>query len=257
LSVPPLEILHEDAHLLAVAKPAGVLTQRNARGEAGLEDDVRRRLRADDPNAYLGTVHRLDRPVSGVILWAKTPKAARRLAEQFARREVTKEYWAVVAGEPEHAVGVWEDWLCHDETGTGRAAQVCLALAPGARQAVTRFQMARAKRLPESTTWLRLWPETGRTHQLRVQSATRNLPILGDVAYGAPESWGEGIALHAALLRVRHPVSGERLEFRAPVPKWWSSRGIELGATDPSAVPAPAPAPASGGRQAPDDRECV
>jgi 23S rRNA pseudouridine1911/1915/1917 synthase len=243
LPVAALEILHEDPHLLAVAKPAGMLTQRNALGEPALEDEVRRYLlRAGEASVYLGTVHRLDRPVSGVVLWAKTPKAARRIADQFARRDVMKEYWAVVAGRPDQAMGVWEDWLCHDESGSGRATQVCLALAPGARQAVTRFQIERAVRLPQFTTWLRLWPETGRTHQLRVQSAARQLPILGDRAYGASESWPEGVALHAASLRVQHPVSGERLAFHARVPDWWGGRGIELGAL-----------PASGGRQPPDD----
>src|SRR3982751_2969190 len=108
---PALRILFEDSHCLAVAKPAGVLTQRGASGEPTLEAEVRRHLRPDDPaSAYVGTVHRLDRPVSGVILWAKTPKAARRWAEQFARREVRKEYWAIVEGDGSRlgASGTWD-----------------------------------------------------------------------------------------------------------------------------------------------------
>jgi 23S rRNA pseudouridine1911/1915/1917 synthase len=224
----PLAILHEDSHLLAVNKPAGVLSQRNQHGETALEDTVRLYLTGAADAAYLGAVHRLDRPVSGVVLWAKTPKAARRIAEQFAEREVKKEYWAVVAGSPSSPTGVWDDWLCHDDTGVGRAAQVCKPHAPRARQAVTRFRTGIARRLPRGASWLRLWPETGRTHQLRVQAASRGLPILGDQAYGAPESWAEGIGLHAAFLRVRHPVSAQLLELRAPLPSWWRERGIEL-----------------------------
>src|SRR5207249_10993156 len=111
-----LVILFEDPHLLAVAKPAGVLTQGRPGGEPALEAAVRRHLDPEAPGTcYVGTVHRLDRPVSGVLVWAKTPKAARRLAEQVARREAQKEYWAVVAGIPEPGEGVWDDWLCVED----------------------------------------------------------------------------------------------------------------------------------------------
>src|SRR4051812_22543712 len=103
-----LVVLYEDAHLLAVAKPAGVLTQGTTRGEPTLEAAVRRHVCPSDPaSAYVGTVHRLDRPVSGVMLWAKTPKAARRLSEQFAGREARKHYWAIVEGHPTTARGTW------------------------------------------------------------------------------------------------------------------------------------------------------
>src|SRR4051794_29572097 len=102
----PTTILFEDPHCLAVVKAAGVLTQGRAEGEPSLEDAVRAYLRPDAPaSAYVGTVPRLDRPVSGVVLWAKTPKAARRLAEQFARREARKEYWAIVSGSPSSMEG--------------------------------------------------------------------------------------------------------------------------------------------------------
>ena len=99
--IPPLDVLFEDPHLIAVAKPAGVPTQSTAAGEPGVEQALRLRFSATSgASVYLGTVHRLDRPVSGVLLWAKTPKAARRLSEQFAARRATKEYWAVVEGNP-------------------------------------------------------------------------------------------------------------------------------------------------------------
>ncbi len=122
----PLAVLWEDPHGLAVAKPAGLLTQGPVGGEETLEDLVRHHLRPDDPaSVYLGTVHRLDRPVSGVVLWAKTPKAARRWAEQFARRAARKEYWAIVEvkGDLERfaTLGTWDDRLSPpDETGRAR-----------------------------------------------------------------------------------------------------------------------------------------
>ena len=228
----PPTILFEDAHLLAVDKPAGLLTQGFAGGEPTLERVVRAYLAADagDPaSIYLGTVHRLDRPVSGVILWAKTPKAARRLADGFARREASKEYWAIVEGRPDLDRGLWRDHLCPDETAPGRSAQVCRPGAPRARLAVTRFALAEAGALPEGASWLKLWPETGRTHQLRVQSSARGLPILGDRPYGSTRHFPEGIALHAAALRVRHPVSDVLLAFEAQPPPAWAEAGCRVG----------------------------
>jgi 23S rRNA pseudouridine1911/1915/1917 synthase len=225
-----LLVVFEDAHCLVVCKPAGVLTQATGSGrEPTLEDAVRRHLRQDDPaSVYVGTVHRLDRPVSGVVLWAKTPKAARRLAGQFAGRQVRKEYWAIVEGRPPTEQGLWDDWLSVDDsTGLGRV-QVCSPSAPRARQAVTRFEVAQAERLPSGCCWLRLWPETGRTHQIRVQAAARALPILGDRLYGASDSFSEGIALHARALTVHHPVLLQPITFTAPPDESWGAHGVVL-----------------------------
>src|SRR5207248_9106732 len=135
---PLLTILFEDAHCLAIAKRAGELTQGTASGDPTVEEAVRGYLGAGGRGpAYLGTVHRLDRPVSGVLLWAKTPKAARRLAAQFAAREVSKEYWAVVEGDP-LALGIeetWDDWLTPpDASGV---VHVAGPDSPGARRATT------------------------------------------------------------------------------------------------------------------------
>src|SRR5262245_64047846 len=133
--MPSLAILHEDEHCLAVDKPAGMLTQGTRAGELSLEMAVRHYLAPDAPaSVYVGTVHRLDRPVSGVVLWAKTPKAARRLSQQFAHRRARKQYWAIVAGRPPVAEGVWEDWLCLDDTGLGRV-QICAPGTPRAQRA--------------------------------------------------------------------------------------------------------------------------
>jgi 23S rRNA pseudouridine1911/1915/1917 synthase len=236
-------VLLEDEHCLVIVKPAGQFSQGTwaPTGEQTLEQEVRAYLDPANPaGVYLGIVHRLDRPVSGVLIWAKNPKAARRLSSQFEHRKVQKEYWAVVRPSAvgsaadlsrpfeasETSEETWTDWL----TGAGTSG-VVRALpegSPGARQAVTRVSCARALRLPEGCRWLRLWPETGRTHQLRVQAAIRGLPILGDAVYGSDRAFPQGIALHACCLRIRHPILHTPLEVFAPLPPDWSTHGIDL-----------------------------
>ena len=220
-----LSILWDDPHLIAVVKPAGLLTQGVAGGEPTLEDAVRRHLGPDDPaSVYLGTVHRLDRPVSGVVVWARTPRAARRLADQFARRLVMKEYWAVVEGD----AGVedrWEDWLGPVD-GSG-VARVVVEGTPRARRAVTRVGPLGGGRVPEGTTLLALGPETGRTHQLRSQASARGRPIVGDLRYGSSRPFPGGIALHARALRFIHPSSRREVMLCAPVPRSWAEAGVE------------------------------
>jgi 23S rRNA pseudouridine1911/1915/1917 synthase len=233
-----LEILHEDAHCLAVVKPPGQFTQGEwaPPDEITLETAVRRYLDPADPTAvYLGIVHRLDRPTSGLLIWAKTPRAARRLAYQFERRKVYKEYWAVVECGPGP---VHCDSDCHDETWTDwltrpdRSGIVSATLkhATGAREAFTAVRFEATLTLPPLCRWLRLWPHTGRTHQLRVQAARRAMPILGDRSYGstAGSMLSRGIALHARALMFYHPVSGSPIRLVAPVPSTWQDAGIFL-----------------------------
>jgi 23S rRNA pseudouridine1911/1915/1917 synthase len=234
----PLVILHEDAHCLAVVKPPGQFTQGEwaPPDESTLETVVRRHLDPADPSAvYLGIVHRLDRPTSGLLIWAKTPKAARRLASQFERRRVFKEYWAVVElgsltadCEAVRHDDTWTDWLTRpDRLGIVTAA---LPHATGAREAVTHVRFETALALPAGCKWMRLWPQTGRTHQLRVQAARRHLPILGDTSYGSTAATvlPRGIALHARALTFLHPVSGSSMRLVAPVPSTWREAGILL-----------------------------
>ncbi|GAC1475953.1 MAG: pseudouridine synthase [Isosphaeraceae bacterium] len=234
-----VSILLEDAHLLAVAKPAGLLTQGRPTGEPTLEQAVRLHLAPDNPSSvYLGTVHRLDRPVSGVVLWAKTSKAAHRLATQFSMRQVVKEYWAIVETCPASVLaawdkeprGVWDDWLANatDEAGVVR---VLPPRASGARRAVTRYQFENLQRLHDGMRWLRLWPETGRTHQLRVQAASRGLPVLGDTTYGSERPFPKGIALHARALTLRHPILHGAFTIVAPLPATWREMGLLLPET--------------------------
>ena len=230
-------ILHEDPHCLAVVKPAGQFTQGSwaPPDEITLETAVRQHLNPGDPSSvYLGIVHRLDRPTSGILVWAKTPKAARRLSSQFERRRVVKEYWAIVESRPKN-VGqntgdaTWTDWLTRaDANGVVSTAFPRAAL--GAREAITKVRFEAVLSLASPFAWLRLWPQTGRTHQLRVQAAARRMPILGDSTYGAtiPAPLPRGIALHARALSLNHPITGVELTLVAPLPSTWADGGIVL-----------------------------
>lgn len=225
-----LAILWEDPHGLAVDKPAGLLVHPGANPDAAeptLEQLVRRHLRPDDPaSAYLGTVHRLDRPVSGVILWAKTPKAAQRWAAQFRDRLVLKEYLAIVErpDPPLDSPARWDDWLTRPDRG-GRASVSPVAV-PGAARAITRVEPGGPGLgpLPGGFAWVRLIPETGRTHQLRAQAAAHGCPIVGDRTYGSRFGFGVGIALHARRLVVEHPARREPLVLAVDPPDDWPGR---------------------------------
>jgi 23S rRNA pseudouridine1911/1915/1917 synthase len=228
----PLTVLYEDNHCLVVVKPAPLLTQGVPQGLPTLEGQVRAYIKEryrKPGNVYLGIPHRLDRPVSGVVLFARNSKAARRLAEQFQQHQVTKVYWAAVEGQVEAEAGVWEDWLLKvsDEARTERAA----ADVPGAKRAVLDFR--RLQGLPEGTL-LELQPRTGRMHQLRIQTAIRGWPIWGDFTYGACLPFGPPtdlprdriIALHARRLTFLHPIRYEPITVVAPLPDAWRVLGI-------------------------------
>ena len=220
----PPAILWDDPHLIAVDKPAGLLTQGTPGGEPTLEDAVRRLVRPDDPGSvYLGTVHRLDRPVSGVVVWAKTPKAARRLAEAFARREMKKTYWAVVEGPPVAVETTWQDAI--GPVSPAGAATIDPVRGKPARTNVATLDGAR---VGPGLSALVLRPETGRTHQIRVQTSSRGRPIVGDASYGATRPFPSGIALHARGLIVTHPMSGRAISIVAPLPESWSTSGFDF-----------------------------
>ncbi len=227
-----LDILFEDNHLLAVAKPAPLLTQGVPPGVPTLESMAKAYLKEKcnkAGNVYLGIPHRLDRPVSGVIVFARNTKAARRLAEQFQAHEVRKVYRALVepspAGELPPEKGVWRDWLLKvkDEARTESVAPE----TPNAKQAALHFRRLKAA---GGGALLEMEPETGRMHQIRVQAAVRGWPVRGDVLYGSRLPFGPPaekprdrvIALHAWSLTLLHPIRYEPLTLTAPLPAAWA-----------------------------------
>jgi 23S rRNA pseudouridine1911/1915/1917 synthase len=220
-------VLFEDNHCLAVAKPAGLLTQGVPAGVSTLESWAKDHLRSKyqkPGNVYLGVPHRLDRPVSGVVLFARNSKAAARLAEQFQKQQVEKAYWAIVAGVLEQPIQPWVDWL-RKITDEARVEAV-EPETPGSKKAILEVRRCT---VAERATWLQLRPHTGRTHQLRVQTAVRGHPILGDETYGSTAPFGPPaslprervIALHARSLTFLHPIRFEPMTLIAPLPDYW------------------------------------
>jgi 23S rRNA pseudouridine1911/1915/1917 synthase len=217
-----LDILYEDNHCIAVVKPAGRASAHSDGSEETLDRAVKRYLKEKyhkPGNVFLGIVQRLDRPVSGVMLFARTSKSAARLAEQFRLGTVEKVYWAVVQGEVGQTAGTFDDWLLHDEK-----LRRVLVVEPderGARQALTHYHR---RAVHGGLTWLELRPQTGRKHQLRVQLAHHGYPIYGDARYGAIHTFDNAIALHARSLTFLHPVRNEPITLTAEVPRPWRGR---------------------------------
>ena len=213
-----IEVIYEDNHLLVVNKRPGIATMGAPAGEASVVYEAKDYLKVkyDKPgNVYLGVVSRLDAPVSGVLVFARTSKAAARLTKQFQARDVDKRYWALVPpGLPPR--GVLEDWVVHQESA--RRMVVCREGRQGAAIAKLTYEtLAQQPRAQHLAVQL----ETGRKHQIRLQLAHQGHPILGDVKYGSDRKFALGIALHARSLRFVHPVGNEPMEFEAPAPASW------------------------------------
>ncbi len=226
MSSVPLNILYEDNHLLVVAKPAGLPTMGTPEGRPTLlaiaKEYIKRRY-SKPGDVYLGVMSRLDAPVTGVVLLARTSKAARRMTEQFRTHAVEKVYWAVVEGSVEPASAECEDWIGHDRRH--RRMWIVGPTQPGAKHARLAYRRLAAV---QGNSILEIELETGRKHQIRLQLAHRGHPILGDRKYGSPRRWPAGIALHARRLVITHPVNGEPLQIEAPLPDAWRQFG-ELG----------------------------
>jgi 23S rRNA pseudouridine1911/1915/1917 synthase len=230
-----LDILYEDNHVIALNKPAGWPTTHFEGKEETVDRLVKSYLKEkyEKPgNVFVGVVHRLDKPVSGALVFARTSKAAARLSEQFREGIVEKVYWGVVeiqaVGAPweKAETGSLEDYLKKNDQQA--RVEVVPKATPGAQIARLLFQVrGRYDRL----TWLELHPHTGRKHQLRVQLASRGSPIHGGAKYGSNRPFAHGIALHARSLTFLHPTTKEPITVNADVPKIWRGRFAHLLAT--------------------------
>lgn len=213
-----MTVLYEDNHLIIVNKQAGEIVQGDKTGDTPLSDIVKDWLKEkhNKPgNVYLGVVHRLDRPVSGVVLFAKTSKALPRLNKMFAEHDkVSKTYWAIVQNRPQASKGTLTHWLTRQEkNNTARAYD---REVPGAKKAVLDYELIASG---DRYHLLEIHLHTGRHHQIRCQLAKMGCPIKGDLKYGAPRNNPDGsISLHARNLTLEHPVSHERISVTAPVP---------------------------------------
>jgi 23S rRNA pseudouridine1911/1915/1917 synthase len=221
------DILFEDGPCLAVCKPPGLPTQAPP-GIDSLEVRIKTFLnRRDNPphDVYLGVPHRLDRPASGAMVFATRRRAAHRLARQFELRTVEKTYWALVAGRVDPPAGTWRDFLM--KTYGKPQAEVVGPDHPDGRAAILHYKTLQENK---GISWLEIRLETGRTHQVRVQAASRGHPILGDVPYGSTIPFGpqhedqrlRAIALHARLLEFDHPVGRRRISVTATTPELWN-----------------------------------
>ena len=218
-----MTILYEDNHLVIVNKQAGEIVQGDKTGDTPLSDIVKDWLKEkhNKPgNVYLGVVHRLDRPVSGVVLFAKTSKALPRLNKMFAEHnKVNKTYWAIVQNRPLEPQGTLTHWLTRQEkNNTARAYD---REVPGSKKAVLDYELIASG---DKYYLLEIHLHTGRHHQIRCQLAKIGCPIKGDLKYGAPRSNPDGsISLHARTLTLEHPVNHEIISVTAPVPddKLW------------------------------------
>lgn len=214
-----LKVLYEDNHCLAVDKPAGLLTMGDHTGEPTLVDAAREYLRHKyhkPGNVFVGVVHRLDRPVSGVVLLARTSKAASRLSEQFRVRSVEKTYLALVEGNVTPAEGRLENRLAKD-----RVRNV-VSVVSGADAGLECVLSYRRIRKFGRLTLVEVLPQTGRSHQIRVQLAERGWPIAGDRKYGSKVALDGFIGLHAASLKFLHPVSREIVTVTSDRPAAWA-----------------------------------
>jgi len=219
----PLQVLYEDNHLLVINKPAGVLVQGDATGDIPLVEIAKQYIgkKYNKPgDVFLGVVHRLDRPVSGVVVFARTSKAPERMNALFRDRQTNKIYWAVVAERPARNEGNLIHWLVKDEKKNKTTAYK--TETPIGSRSELNYKVIDSKR---GYFLVEVNPITGRPHQIRVQLASMGCPIVGDIKYGSPISSPDGsIALHARQLQFIHPVKKEPILISAKLPQndWWN-----------------------------------
>jgi 23S rRNA pseudouridine1911/1915/1917 synthase len=210
-------VLFEDNHLLVVNKASGILVQGDQTGDIPLVDLCKEyiRVKYNKPGeVFLGVVHRIDRPVSGIVVLARTSKALERMNALFRERETHKTYWAIVGNKPPAESSTLIHWLQKDEKKNKTTAFV--RETPGAQRSELHYKVIRKS---GAFYLLEVKPITGRPHQIRVQLSMTGCPIKGDVKYGFEQANADGsICLHSRGLEFVHPVQKTRLAIEAPTP---------------------------------------
>ncbi|MDE6263972.1 MAG: RNA pseudouridine synthase [Paramuribaculum sp.] len=217
-----MEVVYEDNHIIVVNKVPGEIVQGDKTGDTPLVETVRQYIKekyAKPGNVFCGVVHRLDRPVSGLVVFAKTSKALARMNEMFRKGEVRKTYWALTAGKPEKPEARLEGFIKSIERNN--KSYLYPTPVPDSKAAALSYRLIAQG---DNYNLLEINLETGRKHQIRVQLASIGCPIKGDLKYGAKRSNPDGgISLMARRIQFIHPVSGKEIDLTAPVPdeKLW------------------------------------
>ena len=224
-----LKVLYEDNHIIAVYKPSGVLTQGDKSGEPSLMDDVKKYLKEkyNKPgNVFLGLVHRLDKPVSGIVLFGKTSKGASRLSEQFRNHTIQKTYHGMVLGKPKESRGDIKEQVnkisFFAEGFTNKTDEELLAeikKATKTRTAELSWEVAKSN---DRYSLLKILPKTGRFHQIRIQMQNMGHPILGDAKYSNQKPLPDkSIALAATAISFKSATDGKSINLEIPLPESW------------------------------------
>ncbi len=212
-----MTVVYEDNHIIIVNKTASEIVQGDKTGDTPLSEIVKEYLKEKyqkPGNVFIGVTHRLDRPVSGLVLFAKTSKALSRLNEMFKRGEVKKTYWAVVKNRPAQEEGTLSHWMVRNEKQNKSYAYD--KEKPGSKHAILDYRLIAAS---DNYFLLEVDLKTGRHHQIRCQLAKMGCPIKGDLKYGFARSNPDGsICLHARRISFIHPVSKEQITVEAPLP---------------------------------------
>lgn len=212
-----MTVVYEDNHIIIVNKTASEIVQGDKTGDVPLSETVKQYLKEKyhkPGNVFIGVTHRLDRPVSGLVVFAKTSKALSRLNEMFKNSEVKKTYWAIVKQTPAETEGELVNYLVRNEKQNKSYAYD--SEKPGSKKAILHYRLIARS---DNYSLLEVDLKTGRHHQIRCQLAKMGCPIKGDLKYGFPRSNPDGsICLHARRVRFVHPVSKELIDVVAPVP---------------------------------------
>lgn len=213
-----MEILYEDNHIIAVNKSSSEIVQGDKTGDTPLSETLKVYIKKkyNKPGeVFLGVTHRLDRPVSGIVLFARTSKALTRLNNMFRDKEIRKTYWAIVKNRPQEPEARLEHYLVRNEKQNKSYAYD--VEKPNSKKSALRYKLIASS---DNYSLLEIELETGRHHQIRCQLAKIGSPIKGDLKYGFPRSNPNGgISLHARSVEFIHPVSKQEIKITAPVPQ--------------------------------------